>query len=175
MAVEVFIESELQELVTDAGKTEEWRAKVEELHFEGQQSLLKNKRSPLPFPIMNNAMLNTYGILCPSKSKIEEYRRTTMPTRVLEMIGLCFHEQYFQELHVWYNEESADPILVGTHEDKEYLVARWGDELRSFSELQEIATQRRIKERREKFEAKLRENEGDVRSFVRGELLYLWG
>jgi hypothetical protein len=142
--VEVYVESELQELITDAGKTDEWKAKVQELGLDGQQSLIAGKKSPIPFPNLNSAMEHVYTTLCPSKQEFRVYNRTTMPTRVLEAIGLCVKENYFEKMEVWFDEIAPDPVLVGYHNKEMYLIARWGDELRSFPELRTLARERKL-------------------------------
>lgn len=166
--VETYIESELQDLITDAEKTDEWRKKVEELGLRGQLSLIEGKKSPIPFPIMNRAMQRVYETLCPAKMEVKEYNRTTIPARVLEMIGLCVKENYFSKLWVWFDDESPDPILVGRHAGALYLIARWGDELRSFSELRELARTKKIEDGKRKLTSWLASLERDVDEYLDG-------
>ena len=172
--VETYVESELQDLITDAEKTEEWCKKIEELGLDGQKSLIEGKKSPIPFPVMNSSMQHVYESLCPSKQEVKEYNRTTIPSRVLEMIGLCVKENYFEKLAIWFNEVSADPILVGKHDKKEYLVARWGDELRSFPELLQMARANKIDKGRRELMAELSSLEHDVDRYFEGSGWLRW-
>jgi hypothetical protein len=174
MAVETYIEDELQELVTDAEKTDEWRAKVEELGLTGQASLVdaKGEKSPVPFLPLTKGLNNMYQILCPTKIEVTEYRQSTMPSRVLEMIGLCVKEGYFTELQVWYDDQKPDPILVGVRDKVLYLIARWGDELRSFPELREIAKAKRIGEMKVRLERSLLTLETEVERYLNGDWVY---
>lgn len=173
MAVETYLETELQDIVTDVEKNEEWKAKIEELDLKGQKDLLGGAKSPIPFPIMNNAMKNVYKTLCPQEDSVKEYSRTAIPSRVLEMIGLSVKEGYFKHLMVWYDETKADPILIGSTsknswDGERYLIARWGDELRSYPELRELARKRILESQRPKAEAYLSGLDARVQSFLDG-------
>jgi len=157
MAVEVYLEEELSELVSDVEKNDEWKKKAEELGLKGQVQLAGGeKASPIPFPPMDKIKLNVYHVLCSEYTNVENYSGSTIPLRVLSMIALCRQEGYFETLEVWHNERTADPILVGYPKSRwngnPFLIARWGDELRSFPELLEIAK----KKWRELREAKLK-------------------
>lgn len=172
--VETYIEPELQDLITDTEKTEEWKKKIEELRLNGQLTLIEGKKSPIPFPVMNQSMKNIYKFLCPMANEIQTYSRTTIPSRVLEMIGLSIKENYFKRLEIWFDEISTDPILVGHHNKELYLIARWGDELRSFSEICQLARIKKIETEKRKLETKLTSLEKDVDDWLNGMWTYFY-
>ena len=173
MAVETYVETELQDLITDVEKNEEWKKKVEELGLAGQVEMIAGKKSPIPFPIMNSAMKNVYKTLCPRSQDVTKYARTTIPSRVLEMIGLCVKENYFPILKVWFDDVQPDPILVGYTKDNEWdgerhIIARWGDELRSYPELREIARKRLVESQTPKIAVYVSSLDARVQSFLDG-------
>lgn len=144
MAVEIYTE-ENQDLLTEVDDLERWKEIVDELGLSGQDKLTKDGKSPIPFPYMTDAMENTYEVLCPTKTNLTEYEDGTIPLRVLDVIALCHREGYFEEIKIWHNKKDADPIAVGTApggeswNKKRFVIARWGDELCSFTELQQRA------------------------------------
>lgn len=158
MAVETYLEGELEELVVSPEINEEWKQKIEELGLSGQKQLLVcPTKSPIPFPHMNQAMIRTYDALCPLHEELSTFNRSTIPLRVLSIAALCKQEGYFKLIEVWSDNEKPDPILVGHKEgkynsDDKYILARWGDELRSYIELQQIALKRKIQENRLRLE-----------------------
>lgn len=154
--VEVYLQEEVKELVLEPAKLDEWNKIVSELELQGQQSLTTEEKSPVPFPFMNAAMTNTYKVLCPCNNTIKEYNKSTIPLRVLSALALCKQEKYFHKIEIWYADTKPDPIAVGFldsgYSSNKYIIARWGDELCSFQELQ----QRAIKAMKEEVEPRLR-------------------
>lgn len=101
--------------------------------------------------------------LCPSKTNIENYKRTTIPLEVLEVYKLCKNHNMFEGFEIWYDDVAPDPMLIAwkwqTEEAKEkkyswlkdrYLLARWGDCALELNELLEKGSQRIIQELRDK-------------------------
>lgn len=184
MAVELYLEEEHTDIISDSEKNDEWFKTVEELGLKGQQNISENKKSPVPFLFMKRAMINTYETLCPSKSTVEEFDKGTIPLRVLSMIALAKQQNYFAEIEVWYDDVKPDPIVVGKlkktkNEYDLYLIARWGDELRSFIELQQQAAKRWIARKKIELEDRiidtqknLEKIESHANKFVNGE--YVW-
>lgn len=147
--VEIFLEPELEELVSEPDKLKEWHEAVARLGLDGQKKIAAPEKSPIPFPIINQQMRLVYSTLCPAHEELKKFSDTAIPLRVLQVAELCQRESYFGELHVWHNNQEKDPILVGVKQDPElswrkteYIVARWGDELRSFAELKTLAIAR---------------------------------
>lgn len=142
--VETFFVEETQELVHDNEQLAKWNNLVAELELKGQQEVVKEDKSPIPFLWMNNAVVNTFEILCPTKVKVENYNKTPIPVQILELVSLCRKEGYFEHIKVWYNEKEKDPVVVGyanEQDDKnykgqdwhieaysqKYLIGRWAD------------------------------------------------
>lgn len=109
-----------------------------------------------PFPVMRKSDENMWSMICPTRSKLEDYNREVVPVRVLEVIELVQKNDLFEELSIWYDEQAPDPILVGTktldsqypHTKTRYLLARWSNELRPLSEIREEAKQRWLRKHR---------------------------
>jgi hypothetical protein len=160
MAVETYLIDEVESLVHSVEDLEEWNKLVEQCKLDGQKTLTKEDKSPIPFPAMTDQMEKVYEILCPTKFEVDKFSRTTIPVRILSLIALCQQEGYFDALEVWSDDKAPDPILVGVKKDPEsswrkiyYLIGRWGDELRSYPELVKIAKQKHM----EKMRARVRQ------------------
>ncbi len=148
MATEIFLQPELEELVIDASKKDEWTSKIVELNLEGQMKLTANsdKASASPYTFINEQMKLVFETICPTKSVVEKYDKSVIPIDVLSHVALCKQEQYFHKLEIWFDNKSPDPILVG-YITKEYnsplhLIARWGDEIVPYEQLVEKAINR---------------------------------
>lgn len=144
--VQSFIVEESKELIYDSEKIEEWKAKCEELGLTEQLALSEPGKSPIPFESMNVVSNRVYTTLCPAKVKYKAYKKTTIPLEVLSLIALAEKESYFEEIEIWCDDKTPDPLAVGVFNakawDREYfLIARWGDVLRPFEELKEKAIQ----------------------------------
>lgn len=152
MAIEVYLEDEVKELVENSEQTEEWKQQIAALGMTGQTEMIAGEKSPIPFPCMNKAMTNVYTTLCPSRVDFKQYNRGTIPLRVLSAISLCIQQNYFHKIEIWYDDVQPDPIAVGTlnpgWNSPTFIIARWGDELRSFPELKDLATKRFVEEKR---------------------------
>src|SRR5205085_1051097 len=149
MATEIYLQPELEEIVTDLDKKNEWEEKIMSLGLEGQLKLTNNseKNSASPYTHMNQHMINVFEILCPTKVAVQAYDKTQIPIDVLSHIALCKQEGYFQKLEVWYDNMHPDPIVVGYVTTSWsspiiHLIARWGDEIIPFEQLVEKAVRR---------------------------------
>lgn len=163
--VETYLSEELTELIHDSERNDEWKQKIESLGLEGQKNLLSAPdKSPVPFPIMNQSMQRVYETLCPNSVEIKEYSETTIPLRVLAMVALCQQENYFHKMMVWHDNKKPDPIIIGHLSDDwnspKYLIARWGDELRSFPELKQLAVERKMEESATKIKKEINDRKG---------------
>jgi hypothetical protein len=152
MATEIYLQPELEELVTDPDKKQTWENKILELELEGQVSLTQNsqKSSASPYTHMNEHIKNVFEVLCPTKVKVEKYNKTQIPIDVLSHLALCKQEGYFTKMEIWYDNINPDPILVGYITDSYsssiiHLVARWGDEIVPFELLVDKAVARLTK------------------------------
>jgi len=93
--------------------------------------------------------LNVIREVCPTETQLADYDAELVPLRVLELAARLNEAQVFKSgLYVFHSIEKPDPFLVGVTHDAErtwmkeyYLIARWDDELCSWSELVQRAKQ----------------------------------
>jgi hypothetical protein len=168
MEVETF---EIEEAVGEAlGTTPEIEAEalelIESLGLEGQSKLVvRNEETGdderIPYPEMTKAEVETYQARFPVSDKVENYSMGIIPVRVLQVVGHA--RGIFEEVYVWHDRvRDPDPILVGKSDKVYYLLARWGDALKSFAEVKvEAATKLR-----EDWERKLKAKIGECQSFL---------
>ena len=64
-------------------------------------------------------------------------------------------------MYIQYNEGETDPIVFGTKNNKRYLIARWGAELKSLVALRKIAVERWIHAKR----AEVKKNLAELSAF----------
>lgn len=169
MSVETYLEEDVKELVTNPEDLDKWKELIEQCGLEGQKTLASKDKSPIPFPQMTDQMTLVYSTLCPIVHSAEEYAGTTIPLRVLSLIHLSKQENYFERVEVWADDKNPDPIVVGTKKDSNqtwretrYIIGRWGDELRSFPELLNLAIERKKKQMRADGNTKLAELTGKM-------------
>lgn len=121
---------------------------IDDLGLEGQKEILAKSEDDttlrVPYAIANAEQLFVFRVLCPSVSKLAEYKRTPIPLRVLQIAAHAQSLGFFRELVVWDAASPAekDPVLVGIHQRGAYawdvdmyLLARWGEELESWPTL----------------------------------------
>jgi len=137
--VETFYVAETVNLIHDNEALSKWNERVSELGLEGQKSVVKEEKSPIPFLWMNQALISTFETLCPTKTTIEKFSQSPIPVELLDTVSLCKKEEYFDKIEVWYNEKDKDPVIVGYLFDpkesgwsqdfyaKKYLIGRWAD------------------------------------------------
>jgi hypothetical protein len=185
--VETFKNQELENVIFDLDRQDEWKEIVAELGLGNQMSFMDKAKSPMPYPYINQSMENIFKTLCPAQSELDKYTKTPIPLEVLKEIKFCVHENYFDSIVIFYDDKSPDPIAVGkskryqayykdvddnSHstayefasdkqareyvellggrvtnvfsENNQYLIARWGDELRPMAELKKMATERLV-------------------------------
>lgn len=153
MAVEIYLEPELQEMVGSPEVTEEWKKLAEELQMEGQLKLITprsaedSNKNPSPYIHMNKKAERVFSILCSEVVNYKKYDKSTIPREVLREIALVEKEKYFDKVCIWYDDASPDPLVVGYIKDGSYnyikhLIARFGDELLPFEVLESKAISR---------------------------------
>jgi hypothetical protein len=148
MATEIYLQPELEELVVDSEKRDEWMQQVTSLGLEGQLKLTKNsdKGSASPYTFMNEQMKLVFATLCPTKAEVSKFDKSVIPVDVLSHVALCKQEGYFSKLEIWYDNKTPDPILVGyltsSYASPLHLIARWGDEIIPYEQLVEKAIRR---------------------------------
>lgn len=131
--------------------TEEERAQLiqmaEDLALAGQKTLINAETGDVfPYRQMTVAEQNVYGVLLTQRTKIEDFKDSVIPLRVMQVIA---HTRSLNDirvgyLEVWHQPGDKDPILVGreSYYKTAYLLARWGDELEAFTVLQKKALER---------------------------------
>ncbi len=160
MAVEIYLEPELAEMVSNPEITEEWKQLAESLGMEGQLSLTKPKsegeadKNPSPYIHMNKKMERVFAVLCPEVVDYKKYDKSTIPREVLKEIALAEKEKFFDKICIWYDDASPDPLVVGyikkgSYDFTKHMIARFGDEVLPFEEL-EIKAENRLKKKFEK-------------------------
>ncbi len=149
MAVEIYLEPELQTMVQNKQATDEWKQLCEELGMEGQKKLVERspEASPNPYTPMNESMAVMFAALCPVAVNFRKYGKSTIPIEVLGHIALCEKEKYFDSIKIWYDDVQKDPVVVGyvktdTYSFDKFLIARFGDEVLPFETLMENAKAR---------------------------------
>jgi hypothetical protein len=186
MAVEIYLEPELAEMVGNLEVTEEWKHLAESLGMEGQLNLIKPKsegekdKNPSPYIHMNKKAERMFAILCPEVVAYKKYDKSTIPREVLKEIALAEKEQYFDKICIWYDDASPDPLVVGyiktsSYECVKHMIARFGDELLPFEELEIKATNRLMKYATEKLQNQLESVRSTVHDFFHPKSGYSGG
>lgn len=221
--VESYYNAELSDVIFDIDAKEEWQAITEELGLSKQLNFVSHAKSPMPYPFMNTSMTNVFSTLCPAHVKLSEYKQTPIPLEVLKEIKFCISENYYQEIEIWYDDKTPDPIAVGcitdysayyyeTEEEKKrnsskrqdgfktdaeakqwvqdnnyilyftssptvsrHLIARWGDELKPFNTLKELAKERLIEKYSNDYQKTLKEVQNKLISVKENVVLFLNG
>lgn len=197
--IEIFLDKQLSDITFEVEALDEWKSVVEELGLEKQLVLTNGKDSPIPYPWMNKSMENVYSTLCPAKVSYNKYDKTPIPLEVLKQIAFSVRDRHFQEIQIWYDDKSPDPLVVGligswralnkgysyitdesgktiefaskkdaeNHPKSEkepsfikessYLIARWGDVKRDFSELKKMAVDRYVESKSNRIKSKISE------------------
>jgi hypothetical protein len=176
MAVEIYLEPELQEMVESEEVTAEWTQLVKDLGMEGQLKLIEPKSSgeiknPSPYIHMNAKAERVFSIICPQVIDYKRYDKSTIPREVLKEIALAEKEKYFDKICIWYDDASPDPLVVGYIKEGSYsyikhMIARFGDEILPFDELEVKATNRLHKRMVEKLTAELASVQLTVDNFM---------
>lgn len=150
MQVETFECSETAAEPIEA--TEEAVRIIEELGLAGQLELVTkrpdNRDQRCPYREMLEDEVFVYGVLCPQKTALAEYKASPIPLRVLQLAAHAKSLGLFGRLEVWDRASAAvkDPVLVantGTNEyspGKRFILARWGEVLEPFAVLLARAT-----------------------------------
>lgn len=132
MVIETF---EIEEVISQETNREHIDL-MKELGLETQLALTNGSERPFPFREMKRDEQYIYGILCSQVYTIENYKRSTIPYRVLSIYKLAL-DYNFTKFEVWDTEEQAvkDPVLVAYKGDTKYILARWGEHLDSLEVL----------------------------------------
>jgi hypothetical protein len=176
MAVEVYLEPELEEMVGSVEVTEEWKQLAEELGMEGQLKLITPKsgeesdKNPSPYIHMNAKAERVFAILCPEVVDYKKYDKSTIPRDVLREIAMAERLKFFDKICIWYDDASPDPLVVGyikmgNYEYVKHMIARFGDELLPFEELERKSINRLKKRMTDKLKSSLSAIDSTVDEF----------
>jgi hypothetical protein len=176
MAVEIYLEPELEEMVGSVEVTEEWKQLAEELGMEGQLKLItpksgeENDKNPSPYIHMNAKAERVFAILCPEVVDYKKYDKSTIPRDVLREIAMAERLKFFDKICIWYDDASPDPLVVGyikvgTYEYVKHMIARFGDELLPFDELERKSINRLKKRMTDKLKSSLSSIDSTVDEF----------
>lgn len=147
MKTEIFIEPELMELESVEASTE-WSSICQELGLEGQTKLAEKspELKPPPYRAIDPKTSRIIRALCPEKSTVANFSVSTIPLDILKEVKKCRENGWYHEIYVFYDNKSPDPFLVGKLTSQwgspYHLIARWGDELLPFEELEIKAVNR---------------------------------
>lgn len=176
MAVEIYLEPELEEMIGSVEVTEEWKQLAEELGMEGQLKLITPKsgeesdKNPSPYIHMNAKAERVFAILCPEVVDYKKYDKSTIPRDVLREIAMAERLKFFDKICIWYDDASPDPLVVGyikmgNYEYVKHMIARFGDELLPFEELERKSINRLKKRMTDKLKSSLSAIDSTVDEF----------
>lgn len=148
---------------------------IESLGLEGQKELISGesgeKQARCPYREMTDDERFVYHTLCPARIKLKDYKRTPIPLRVLQVAAHAQSLGLFKELIVLDKESAAekDPVLVGVMADKQYswmgkdyILARWGDELEAFV----VLLKRAAAKKREQWKGQLAKAQAEAATLI---------
>ena len=172
MAIETYMIEEAEKLICEPEEVEKWNKLVEEAGLEGQKELIKPEKSPIPFIALTKSMERVYETLCPGKEDAKAYKDSAIPLRVLSLIALSEREKYFYKIQIW-SDKVKDPVVVGvlnnSYSSPLFLIARWGDELRSFPELLKLAKERLKQQKMNEYKTKISTIDESIDKHFNGE------
>ena len=111
--VETFVIEEVESLIYDNEKLDKWNSIVENLELQGQKQIVKPEKSPIPFLNMNSDLVNVFNTLCPRTTDIKNFAVTPIPVEILDLVALAVRENYFNNIEVWWDDKSPDPVVIG--------------------------------------------------------------
>lgn len=111
--VETFLIEETIDLLHDNEQLEQWNKYVEDLGLNGQKTIAKKDKSPIPFMHLKKSFINICEELCPSSLEVSEYSLTPIPVEILSLIALSKKENYFTRIIIRYDDKSPDPFAIG--------------------------------------------------------------
>lgn len=147
MEVKIYRELENETLIFNETDLAKYNALANELGLATKEDI-EEKKYPVVYPILNEAMQRQLKALCPSSLDISDYRRSTIPLEVLGVYKFCKENEMFESVKIWFDDKQLDPLMLGykwkSEEAKEkgyswlkdvYLIARWGDCAKEIPEL----------------------------------------
>lgn len=129
--------------------SEEAVSLIESLNLAGQLEMIRpddksGRETRSPYRRMTADEQFVYQLNCPIETPVEKYSASPIPLRVLQVLAHAKSIGMFKRFVVWDRESAAvpDPVLIGyapsgeyTWLDHRFILARWGEELETFSVL----------------------------------------
>jgi len=115
-AVQTYVEEDTTKLIYDNEQLDKWHELINELSIQGQESVVSDKKSPIPFKWLNDSEMSIVKELCPTSVNFKHFDKTPIPLEILELISMAVREDYFTEIKIYYNEKDKDPFAIGTNE-----------------------------------------------------------
>jgi len=178
MEVKIYREPENVGLLLDENELAEYQQLAEELGIPE----VKQGKTPSVYQTLNQVQIRALEALCPAKTSLEEYNRSTVPVEVLRAIKFIKDNEMFDFIKVWFDNKNPDPLIVGERyrtqndREKEYtwntekvLVARWGDCAYELPELVEMGKERLKRE----FTEKAIDKQQKIESFLQHPEVYV--
>lgn len=114
---------------------------IEKLGLKGQSSLLnKDTATRFPYPKVTAVQEFVFKQNFPQATALEQFSSGIIPLRVLQVAAFCKQFPQTAYLEVWHPiDVRKDPVLVGRDSrwsSESYLLARWGEALEPFEQLQ---------------------------------------
>ena len=145
MEIESYLVESAEELIANPDELKEYTELVEKLELTGQQELIGQGGTPIPFQAMDVSTKRVLETLFPEKKSVSLYRGEMIPLRVLSLIALAKQENYFDLIQIWYKPNTDDPVAVGIKgsqwSGEYYLIARWGKALLPMEQLTNMAAE----------------------------------
>lgn len=122
----------------------------------------------IPFLQMNTALEHVWSAYCPNKSNLNNFAEL-IPLRVLKIIEKCQEKKWFEKIEIWSETRySPDPIVIGMIKEgwneKKYLLARWGEALKPYSEIYKLARERWIQDNVAMLNERIAKSKKDIES-----------
>jgi hypothetical protein len=139
MEVKIYRELENETLIFNEEDLAKYNALANELGLATKEDV-EEKKCPVVYPILNQAMQRQLKALCPSSLFVADYKLSTIPLEILEVYKFIKDNEMFESVKIWFDDKQLDPLMVGykwqSEEAKQkgyswqkdvYLIARWGD------------------------------------------------
>jgi hypothetical protein len=111
--VETFVIEETSSLIYDNEQLDNWNKMVEDLGLTGQTSIQVKEKSPIPFMHLKSNLVVVLETICPRKVDVRAFNISPIPLEILDLIALSKREKYFDEVQIWYDDKSPDPVCIG--------------------------------------------------------------
>jgi len=184
MEIVIYELPELKDTLFDSEKIEEHKRLMQELGINPDS--VDQPKSPCPYPLMDKVTRKMFELLLPDRYELKDYNRSPIPLEVLRRLKHAQDEEYFDKIFIRTTDEMPDPVAIGmryasdhdrnngyTWNAKMFLIARWGDVVRPFSELWERATKVMTANRKDDMQRQIEDGERELRrldAYVRQEL-----